>query len=150
MRLYRIAKRKYLSSCWSGLGAEIYGGRWNTPGRRAIYCGTSISLAILEVLVHIKDEEALAEFAVLEIEVPQDGLMQLSPLPTGWNAEPVTTASQAAGDAWLDSMSSLGLAVPSVVVPQERNVILNPGHLTFQKCLDSVSEVELRLDPRLI
>ena len=132
------------------MGAELYGGRWNSPGRRAVYCATSISLAILEVLVHLRDERALEDFVVLEIQVPDDSLMRLYPLPEHWRAEPLTSASQQAGDAWLDSQSSLGLVVPSVIVPLEYNVLLNPRHAGFADCLGSVSQVDLTLDSRLL
>lgn len=150
MKLYRICRRRHLDSCWSGLGAELYGGRWNSVGRRAVYCATSISLAILEVLVHLKDEQALEDFVVLEIQVPDDSLMRLFPLPEQWNAEPLTPTSQQAGDAWRDSLGSLGLVVPSVIVPLEYNVLLNPRHSGFAHCQASAREVELRLDPRLL
>jgi RES domain-containing protein len=150
VKLYRICRRRHLDSCWSGLGAELYGGRWNSVGRRAVYCATSISLAILEVLVHLKDEQALEDFVVLEIQVPDDSLMRLFPLPEQWNAEPLTPTSQQAGDAWLDSLGSLGLVVPSVIVPPEYNVLLNPRHSGFAHCQATAREVELRLDPRLL
>ncbi|WP_108650885.1 RES family NAD+ phosphorylase [Dongshaea marina] len=151
MKGYRIVKSEYLSSAWSGYGAELYGGRWNSKGHKAVYCATSISLAMLEILVHINSEALLNDYVLLEIELTEDDVMGLhsSDLPTSWNAEPATEETQELGDEWLQSQLSVALLVPSVVVPQEMNLLLNPLHPEFTGIIQKAARLPVLFDRRL-
>lgn len=115
----------------SGKGAAHTGGRWNSQGRSAVYSAGSIALACLETLVHIKIDLPLNRYLV-RIDVP-DTLWRscetlASPLPIGWDAEPYGMTSVALGDDWISRGTSALLEVPSVIVPEEYNYLINPAH----------------------
>lgn len=123
MRVYRLARAPF--AALDGEGARLYGGRWNTPGRALIYAAASPSLAVLEILVHLDLPPELVpdDYRLLTIKVPDDlPLKRLETIP----ADPA--ACRAAGDAFLQDGSRAALAVPSVVVPQEHNLLINPAH----------------------
>lgn len=117
----------------SGTGAKLFGGRWNNKGNPVVYAASSRSLAILELLVHIKSERPLAHYSLIPLTFDSRHLLKLDDkkLPKGWDNEPANSASKILGDAWLKSCNSLALEVPSVVVPEERNYLINPVHPDF-------------------
>lgn len=133
--LWRIASDAplYESTDLSGKGAEITGGRWNRPGQAVVYCATSIALACLETVVHLNAGGNLPlNRYLVRIEV-DDTSWQTVTLASperlvGWDAEPAGKVSLDWGDQWLRSRQSLLASVPSVVVPEERNVLINPAH----------------------
>lgn len=132
MTLWRIAARKGRHAV-SGDGARLYGGRWNRPGLRAVYASEQLSLAVLETLVHLDTDTPLASAWVIRIDLPiSPQVTRLSPadLESGWDRlnSPVC---EKAGTAWLESGAGPILVVPSAIVPEERNVILNPEHTFF-------------------
>ncbi|AJJ62161.1 RES family NAD+ phosphorylase [Yersinia aldovae] len=151
MMLYRIVMRRYLASTWTGYGAEMYGGRWNHKGHAAIYLASSISLAMLETLVHIHDSTTLSEFELFQIEINDGSIMLLQPQdwPSEWRSDPAPVAAMDVGTEWLKSESSVGLLVPSTLVPSENNMLVNPHHKDFQGCLKSVKPLSFAFDPRL-
>lgn len=149
---WRIVKAKFTHSAFEGEGARRYGGRWNSPGRPAVYLGGSPAIAALEVLAHNARPALLASsFVIIEVNIPESCVLDLSPsaLPPGWNSLHDTTASAAIGDAWLASGASLALRVPSAVLPLEHNLLLNAIHSDFKKL--TVAEPQpFAFDPRLI
>lgn len=131
---FRLCKTKFLASAFSGEGARLHGGRWNSPGLAVVYTSSSLSLATLEVLVHLEDPEAFARlFSWVSLEFPEDSVERVEPatLTDAWRADGANSASQSVGDAWLRSMRTPVLAVPSVVTPGEWNYLLNPAHRRF-------------------
>jgi len=108
----------------------LWGGRWNSPGRPMIYTSASASLAVLEKLVWIEPDNVPDDLQMFEIELP-DQLrprpLDLNQLPHGWKSAG-SVACVEIGDAWLGSASSLALAVPSALLPEESNVLINPRH----------------------
>lgn len=151
MKLYRITKRKHLSTAWDGIGAEISGGRWNSKGRRATYTGSSRALSTLELAVHIGPDALSLPYVLFEIDVPDEQLMTLeeAALPSNWRTHPAPIETQDIGDQWLDSGASLGLIVPSVIIPQEYNVLLNPAHELYLEIAASAIEENYVIDPRI-
>lgn len=131
--VYRLCKRQHQDAALDGEGARRYGGRWNSTGRRVIYASESRALALLEILVHLEDEEALREgYVLFEITLPDQNILTLPrDLPDGWKDYPANPASKSIGDQWLASRASLALAVPSVLLPQESNILINPDHPDF-------------------
>lgn len=133
MRLYRLTNRRDPSDAFSGEGARRVAGRWHPTGVRVVYTSSSVALALVENLVHF-DTENLAAIAFLyEVDVP-DALVEtppLSELPADWNHPKRSDHARAYGRAWASSKRSLAIAVPSIAVPQERNVLLNPEHPSF-------------------
>ena len=149
---FRICKTRHLATALSGEGARLNGGRWNSPGLPAVYTSSSLSLATLEVLVHLEDPELLANlFSWFPLEIPDDLAEWLDPgtLPPEWLNDEPGPASRTAGDGWLKSRRSAALAVPSVVTPGEWNILLNPAHPDFPKLLPGPAK-PFRPDPRHI
>ena len=128
MRLHRLCRRAHRPL--DGEGARLYGGRWSSPGRPAIYTSRTLSLAALEYLVHIDPALAPRDLVALELEIPDPLLTTLDParLPKGWRGLPADPKCAALGDAWLESCRSALLAVPSVPSPESVNYLFNPLH----------------------
>ncbi len=144
MRAFRIVKNKYVQSCLDGEGAKLWGGRWNSKGHPAVYLGTTVSLCLLELMVHVADIGLLrSAYMILELSVPDELVAVLEPakLPTDWVA-PEHPECKRLGNEWLATGSSAGLLVPSAVVPMENNLLLNPEHPGF-------SQVKV-FDPRAV
>jgi RES domain-containing protein len=128
--VYCLVKNRYAEAAFSGEGARLYGGRWNSRGRRVIYTADSIALAALELLIHLQSEPVLAAYRLFRLDLAADQIMYLATtdLPDDWQHEPAPPATARIGDEWLDRGLSLALQVPSVIVPEERNFLLNPAH----------------------
>jgi len=154
---YRISKEPDPAKAFSGQGAKDWGGRWNSRGVPVVYTAAHRSLSILEVLVHVKGGAGTgtaaisAPFYVCSISFDAMLLEELpiSSLPVGWNSEPPTSASQSLGDAWVLVARSPVLAVPSVIVPEEHNYVLNPNHPRFRD-VQIGFPVVCSFDPRLL
>ncbi len=144
----------------TGLGARLFGGRWNTPGHDAIYTSGNLSLAMLEVLVHVDDAEAfrrtLHVFHAVSFTEDAVATLAATDLPAGWNSHPEPLRTQVAGDEWLDSLIAPVLAVPSVIVPPELRYdpayltyVINPRHPDFATAVVPGPVYDLTWDPRL-
>lgn len=131
--VWRIATegKTYSASDMSGTGAAKEGGRWNSVGQPMVYTASSIALACLETLVHIKNSLPLNRYLV-SVDIPErvwNARLQLAdPFPIGWDAEPAGLSSIALGDNWLAARSEAIFQVPSVIVPEEFNYLINPAH----------------------
>jgi len=150
MRAYRIVKRRHALDAFTGSGARIYGGRWNLPGSPVVYCAESRALAALEALAHFHGEERRLDFVVFEVEIPDTLVIDVRPadLPGNWRAAEPPRATQELGTRWQLRLSSVALRVPSVLVPQERCVLLNPAHPDTRRVM--VSEpTAFEFDPRI-
>ena len=102
---WRIVKEKHAKSAFSGEGARIFEGRWNSAGVRMVYCSEHVSLAALEILVHTQPVTIRDKFRVFRVS--WDGKMmitiELKKLPKGWNAQPPSSSSKEVGDNWIRS-----------------------------------------------
>ncbi len=151
IRAFRLCGVKWESSAFSGEGARIAGGRWNSGGLPVVYCAGSLSLATLEVLVHLEDTGILSRyFSFFEIGFPEETVTSvgLSALPANWREESMIQATATLGDIWLRGMESAVLSVPSAVTPGETNFLLNPRHPDFGK-IKTGSPQRFEPDPRL-
>lgn len=131
MITWRIARRGH--QALDGEGARLHGGRWNTEGRAVVYSSQALSLAALEYLVHVDPLFAPSDLVATGIEVPHDpGLgagVEPERLPPGdWRAYPAPEWQAELGDTWVKDGTFLWLSVPSAIVPEERNVLINPAH----------------------
>ena len=130
MHLFRIAKTVYIRDL-SGAGPRRYGGRWNHKGTAVLYAAETRSLATLEYLVHVPLSYEPLDLSVATLVVP-DGVsvreLGLSELPADWNRFPVPSRLADLGSEWVLGNESLLLRVPSAVVDDEFNVVINPGH----------------------
>ncbi len=119
MLAWRLCRAPYADL--SGEGARRYGGRWNTPGRPLIYAAWTAALAVLEVRVHLDlppdllpDDYVLVTIDLADIAIEE--IRQIPPQP------------RAFGDTWLAECRSTLLRVPSTIVPESPNILMNPRH----------------------
>lgn len=152
MIAYRISRQAHRTELLSGLGSSYNdGGRWNSPGHRAAYLAENGSLALVEVLAHIGEFGKNDKWSWFAFEIPDDAISTIEPesLPPGWDNIPAGRISRDIGDTFLRDGSTLALRVPSVIVPFESNLLLNPLH-PAAKTLNPVDEIPLRWDARLV
>jgi RES domain-containing protein len=147
---WRIFKRKHRASTFTGEGARRFGGRWNSKGVAVIYTSESVSLAVLEILVHLETPQLLDAYllAPVRFEANLVKAVPVAKLPANWKKEPGPVALQTMGDDWVASGASAVLRVPSVIVPSEFNYLLNPGHRDFRRCAWGKPR-PFKFDPRL-
>lgn len=129
MIVYRLAKSQYADDI-SGKGAELSGGRWNNRGTSILYTAESRALALLEVAVRIDLSNIPEEYRIVSISIPEDKIssLSLSQLPDNWNSIPHNASTQQIGDNFIEKESHLALKVPSAIVEQEFNILINPEH----------------------
>lgn len=151
VRAWRIVKARHAATAFDGEGARLHGGRWNSPGRPAVYASESRAMATLELLAGLGTDRVLSAYVLIGLRFDSSLLTSLdgSALPVGWDARPPAAASRMVGDAWLLQQSSVALRVPSVVVPAEHNYLLNPRHPDFGE-VEIDAPVPVSLDPRLL
>lgn len=149
---YRIVKQKWADSAFDGEGARLYGGRWNSTGRPCIYLAGSESLAILEILVHLNSSKTIEGYVLYSVEIDETSTMFLSVdnLPDNWQEDPAPQETAEIGDDWLAENESVALAVPSTIVTREQNYIINTNHPQFDEILETVKQLELAMDKRLV
>ena len=151
MLLWRIARDIHVDSALEGVGGLMVSGRWHRRGQPILYTSSSAALAALEVLVHVEPLQAPDDLRLLGLELPE-GLaietLDLTQLPDDWQSLPAPESTQSIGSAWLERKSSLALRVPSVIVPMESNVLLNPRHPDMTRVRISSNEA-FRFDSRL-
>lgn len=147
---YRIVRERYAATPFDGEGAARSGGRWNPRGRRAVYLSATLSLAALEVLVHLQSG-APGAFVAWRCHVLRASIRRIRrrELPRDWNVEPVAVSTQRIGEGFLREGRWLGLLVPRAVIPTEFNLILNPTH-PEAGTLRRGDPVPFAFDPRLL
>jgi RES domain-containing protein len=136
----------------SGEGARRSGGRWNRVGTPLVYTSGSIALACLETLAHLAAGDLPLNRYLVKVEVP-DALWKAAEIfdpknHVGWDAIPTGRVSLDAGDAWAAARTSALLTVPSVIVPEERNILINPAHPDTTQ-LRAIKLRRWTYDPRL-
>jgi len=129
----------------------MYPGRWNERGRPVVYTAGSLSLAAMEMLVHLDAPELLELYLCIPVEFDDSLCLRLSPedLPADWAADPTPDSARRLGSAWLDKGESAVLAVPSAIVPLEYNFLMNPRHEDFSRLRIGAPD-KFRFDPRLL
>jgi RES domain-containing protein len=150
MRVWRLCRARHAATAFSGGGARIAGGRWNPKGIPIAYCASSLSLATLELFVHVDPATAPADLVAIEAELPDDSreVLDVAALPSDWRAIPAPDELKDIGAAWARGARSLALVVPSAVVPQEQNVLVNPAHVDLP-LLRIVGVAAFSFDPRM-
>lgn len=153
MKLYRIERKKYLKTTLSGIGASNSKGfRWNSEDTRLVYTAESRALALLEVSVHLDISEDLPnDRFFIEIEIPEDITaleVSINDLPTNWDSKPPLLVTQIIGDDFVLNNEAAILKVPSCIVHQEYNYLINPLHPDFKK-IKVISETRMTFDERM-
>jgi len=149
MQVWRLARSIY--PALDGEGARRYGGRWNAPGTPVVYTAASLSLSALELLVHLNPDQLPGDLMAYAIDIP-DGLevqrIDEEELPEGWDRRAEDAELRRLGQAWVAGEDAPVLDVPSAVIPEERNVLVNPRHPDASEVTVS-RERPFTFDPRL-
>lgn len=137
---WRIASEtpSYTADDISGAGASMDGGRWNRTGSAVLYCTSSVALACLETLSRAGEGQIPANRYLVQIDIPDDIWHQAhhfpaDSIPVGWDAVPPGKTSHDFGEQWIAEARSAILVVPSVIAPEECNILINPYHVDWQR-----------------
>ena len=133
MHVWRISKVEFAESAFSGEGARLFDGRWNFQGVPMVYTSASLALAAMEFFVHLDPSDAPDDLVFMKAELPANlrtEKIQESQLPLNWRRVD-NNYLQTLGSDWAKSKRSVALLVPSAVLEDEWNVLLNPGHPDF-------------------
>jgi len=147
--VWRIARRPHALDR-TGIGARDHGGRWNRPGIAAIYTGRTVGIAALEKFVHLAGVLP-SDLVLVRIELPENCSVEepeVAELPADWDAVPIRPGSMDFGTTWIQEGRSLVLYLPSALVPEERNAVLNPNHPEFPAVKISIQR-DFHYDPRM-
>ena len=139
---WRLVRANRAEHAFSGEGARLYGGRWNPPGLRATYLSGSRALAALEVLVHEAERIPASAFLFFEARFPSEFVREIHPdeIAGDWRGYPPKPNTTGVGEEWIRSQKTPVLRVPSILIPEEANYLINPEH-------PRANEIEVR-DPR--
>lgn len=132
MKVYRISKCKYIQDL-TGIGAATYPGRWHSKGTYILYTAASPSLALLESVVHISNIITI-DYCMICLDIPEDSVQEISAekLPGNWFENPSADILKIYGDRFITEHKFLALRLPSAVMPEENNYLVNPKHKDFK------------------
>jgi len=152
-RAWRITKARYAESALSGEGGRLVSGRWHFRGSPVVYLSETVSLAAMETFVHLplKYSTPKNQFVLIAVTIPDDvpvAEIPVQELPQDWDRDPVPESTQRLGQQWLDDGETGLLKVPSSVIPQESNYLLNPLHPDVAR-LDLSAPEPFDFDPRM-
>ena len=142
MIVYRLCRKNYAHDL-SGRGAEISGGRWNSKGVAALYTSSSRALCVMEILVHVPAGIIPKDYYLISIEFPDDILIKtidVKKLPANWASNPISAVTQRIGDTFFSGQKELVLKVPSAIIKDDWNYLINPTHKDFHQVKDLSSE----------
>jgi RES domain-containing protein len=155
VNLWRLARetQEYPANDLSGKGAAKFGGRWNPVRVPVVYAASNISLAALELLVHIGEVAKIRNLFLIKIDIPESIMqradrVKIPSINPAWQAEPPGIASMEIGRRWVQTGQTLLLQVPSAIVPEESNFLINPAHTDSQRIRGTVVR-QFVFDPRL-
>lgn len=149
IKVWRVVKAKYAKEAYSGKGACDYGGRWNSEGVFMVYTSESLALAVLEILVGGIPLLLLESYVKISAQIEVSEITEPKSLPVDWDETPAGEGTKKIGDKWIKSEDSAVLKVPSVVVPEESNYLINPFHKNVSRIIVGNPE-KLKIDKRLI
>lgn len=147
MIVFRFTPEKY-SGDISGEGASMFGGRWNSIGFPIVYTSINISLSLLEILIYSASYDQIQNNFLVRIEVPDTTIPVISEtaLPKKWQSE--KEHCRYIGNEFLTQKKTLLLKVPSAIIPEENNILINPLHPEFKK-VKIASAKKFEFDGRL-
>jgi RES domain-containing protein len=130
LRLWRVCAKDYAATAFTGQGAADHPGRWNSRGTRLVYLSEHLAAATLEWFAYALNAKPGREYVYFEGRAMTHQVLELSPKdwPEDWNAFPHPVSTQSIGDEWVRRNASPLLRVPSVLVPESFNYLLNPAH----------------------
>jgi RES domain-containing protein len=130
VEVYRLTRRKFAGKDpFDGEGSFLFGGRWSSIDTRVCYAATHRSLAILEYRAHIDQAFMPDDLVIATLEIPDEIVITPTPaLPADWQEYPAPASLRRIGDRFIAEGKAALMLVPSVLVPQENDVMLNPLH----------------------
>jgi len=151
VRAWRIVQAHLAGAAFTGEGARLYGGRWNPAGTPMVYAAGTRSLALLELLAHLGVARRVPAYVCIPVDFDESLMRAIEPawLPKDWRAYPARDGARQLGRAWAERMESVVLRVPSVIVPEEHNYLLNPRHPDFRR-VKTGKPAPFAVDPRLV
>lgn len=131
--VWRIVKAKFAQSAFNGEGAKLVGGRWNKAGIPMVYTAESVSLAIIEMRVHLTTDEMLKPYRLIRATLPESLIESVDrkDLPADWSDDEAPRSVKQIGSRWIRHGIRCVLRVPSAIVPYDFNYLLNPNHPDF-------------------
>lgn len=151
MEVFRISRSRYIDDL-TGTGSRMAGGRWNSKGTAVVYTSGYRSLAALELLVHVPQKNLTQDFVIATIHIPDHIYIKnltKEILPKDWRSITINPGLQIMGDAWIKEGKFCLLRVPSVVIPEEWNYLINPLH-SDSKHIKISKKYPFVLDKRLM
>lgn len=130
IKSWRIVKKKFRDIAFTGEGAAKFGGRWNSIGTPVTYVAESLSLATLEILAGGCQLTTMTNYIKIPVEFDSSLVetVSIETLPDEWHAYPSCESSHIIGDTWAKEKRSVILKVPSAVIQEEYNYLINPFH----------------------
>ena len=135
MLVYRVGNGAYATDL-KGEGARLFGGRWNHIGTPCLYTASSRALSVLEYSVNVNLALILRNLVITTIEIPEEEIheLKISQLPGDWKDAPAPSSTKDFGNKLLNKMKHLVIQVPSTVIPEEFNYLINPRHASIDEC----------------
>ncbi|MBW3567604.1 MAG: RES family NAD+ phosphorylase [Proteobacteria bacterium] len=152
LRVYRLVKNSRRNEAFSGAGGVHAHSRWTSRGRPVVYVAESLSLALLEFTVHHRRRNWIPASVMISAAIPENlaiETIEIETLPKDWRVENAPVELRKLGDAWLARNESALLCVPSAIVPEECNYLINPSHPDFHR-IEISKPVEYIIDGRLV
>lgn len=152
LRVYRLVKNSRRADAFSGAGGVHAHSRWTSRGRPVVYVAESLSLALLEFTVHHRRRNWIPASVMVSATLPETlaiESIEINQLPNDWRIENAPTELRKLGDAWLARNQTAVLRVPSAIVPEECNYLINPSHPDFHR-IEISRPVEYIIDGRLV
>jgi RES domain-containing protein len=148
MKVYRLTPKKYATDL-SGMGAKLYGGRWNRVGVSLLYTSENLSLSVLENIVHINNPNFLPTFQAITIEIP-DSIQEfvINDFPDNWRNQETFESLRKLTDNFVEKKEFLAMKVPSAIIDVEFNFLINPQHSLFKE-IKIINQQEFSFDQRL-
>jgi RES domain-containing protein len=147
--VWRIARAAH--AAFDGEGVRLYGSRWTPRGTAAVFTSATLSLAALERFVHTDPDLEPDDLVAIRVDLDSELAIEVvstADLPPDWRTYPPPPGLVLIGERWLKQGRTAVLSVPSVVIPRERNFIINPSHVDFKWIQVGRSEA-FSFDPRM-
>lgn len=151
MRVWRLTAERHAATAFSGIGNQKVGSRWVPPGLLAVYTSEHAATTVLENLVHMDPIHFGNRYVLIGADIPDEATtesLDIESLPSEWQELYEDPVLQQIGEDWIRRMETAFLIVPSAVVPQERNIIINPLHPDFHTIVFHPQQ-PFRFDSRL-
>lgn len=148
MKVYRLTPKKYATDL-SGMGAKLYGGRWNRVGISLLYTSENLSLSVLENIVHINNPNFLPTFQAITIEIPNSiKEYYKGDFVENWRNQDAFESLRKLTDNFVEKNEFLAMKVPSAIIDVEYNFLINPQHPLFKE-VKIINQQEFSFDQRL-